>query len=208
MVKYRRQEMPDIRKSGKKTVTYRFEANHNMDENAFLTRAQSYNPAMTVANLECALDTVADAMAKLMGLGYSVTLKGIGTFTPQLGLKGQTNSVIPEHMLEKGYVESPCVRGINFKACSKLIRETDKECDFEQGSTSHLRHSKYTIEKRAERARQYMKTHNGRMYVQEYANLNGMSHSTAVRELRQLANDADSGIGREGHGSHVIYILI
>lgn len=206
MIKYKRQEMPDLDGRGKKRMTYRFEANHNMDGQEFIKRLCAYNGVLSEGIMECALEAIADTMADMMGMGYTVTLKNIGTFTPKLGLKEADNSVISEKSLDSNYVHSPCVKGLNFRAAKKLVKRIDKQCKFERGSTYHLHRSPYTKEERAERARQYLKTHNGRIYVYEYASINGLSKTTASRELKALASDPTSGIGKEGSGSHVIYI--
>lgn len=206
MVKYKRQEMPDLDGSGKKRMTYRFEANHNMDGDEFIRRMCSYNGILTESIMECAMEALADTMANMIGMGYTVTLKNIGTFTPKLGLRKKDNSVISDKSLEHNYVPSPCVTGLNFRASKKLIKRIDKECNFEKGTTYKINRSKYTKEERAERARQFLETHEGRMYVYDYASINGLSRTTASRELRQLADDANSGIGKEGFGTHVIYV--
>jgi len=197
--------MPDLDGSGKKRMTYRFEPFRNMGDKEFIKRLCSYNRVLSEGIMECALEAIADTMANMIGMGYTVTLRHIGTFTPKLGLSEEDNSVISDKSLKNNYVPSPCVTGLNFRASKKLIDRIDRECKFEKGTTYNLHRSQYTKEERAERARQFIKSH-GRIYVTEYAHLNGLSRTTASIELKKLAADENSGISAEGFGSHVIYI--
>ena len=52
----------------------------------------------------------------------------------------------------------------------------------ERGGEARLRKSKYTKEERIERAIRYLRRE-GFMHVKDYAQLNGLSYTTAYREL-------------------------
>ena len=82
----------------------------------------------------------------------------------------------------------------------------DRNCVLERGGEDRLRKSKFTEEERIERARQYLRK-NGFMRVFNYASLTGLSYTTASRELRNIADNPESGIISQGSKSAKIYHL-
>lgn len=211
MAKYKKQEMPDLDGSGKKRTYFRFDVHRNIGEDDFFTWLKRFDPTISKGAYESVMSAIAATMSRTMSEGYSVTLKGIGTFTPKIGQKKKknedNNSIVPEKSIERNYVQSPGVIGINYRASKKLIKATDKESKFENGGTINLHKSRYTLEERIARAKAYMAGNGNRMHVYEYASLNGLSHTTAARELRRLAKTEGSGISKEGSGAHVIYVV-
>jgi Fic family protein len=77
----------------------------------------------------------------------------------------------------------------------------------ERGEEEPLQTSKMSLEERIEKARQFIKK-NGFMRVNDYAQLTGLSYSTASRELRRLASDPTSGITSQGRRSSKLYVLL
>ena len=98
------------------------------------------------------------------------------------------------------------VSGITFRADKSLVKAVRRECHLERGGEERLRRSKYSREERIERARQYLQR-KGFMHVGDYARLNGLSYTTASRELIALAaSPSASGIRSEGAKSGKLYL--
>ena len=97
------------------------------------------------------------------------------------------------------------VKGVNFKVDKKLIKAINKENTFERTSSNAVSRSPYTPEERQQRALQHIDKH-GFITLQDYANLNRLSYSTASRELAKLVLDPHSGIKAKGAGSHKVWV--
>ena len=95
--------------------------------------------------------------------------------------------------------------GVGFKADKGLVRSVNSKCQLERGGEDRLRKSRFTKEERIERAIRYLRRE-GFMHVREYAELNGLSYSTAYRELQyDLVGSAT--ITSRGSKSAKIYYL-
>jgi predicted HTH transcriptional regulator len=97
------------------------------------------------------------------------------------------------------------VKGVNFKVDKKLIKEINRENSFERVSGNSVSRSPYSIEERQQRALQHIDKH-GFITLQDYANLNRLSRSSASRELSKFVSDPASGIQAKGAGSHKVWI--
>jgi predicted HTH transcriptional regulator len=97
------------------------------------------------------------------------------------------------------------VKGVNFKVDKKLVDDINKENTFERTASSPNSPSPYTPEERLQRALQHIGQH-GFITLQEYANLNRLSYTTASRELSKLVADPYSGIIAKGAGSHKAWV--
>ena len=98
------------------------------------------------------------------------------------------------------------VRGVSFKADPDLIRTTRSKCVLSSGGVSRLKKPTTTLEERTAMAREYLKKH-VIMRVKHYADLTGLSKTTASLELRKIAKDPSSGITYQGRRSQKFYIL-
>jgi predicted HTH transcriptional regulator len=97
------------------------------------------------------------------------------------------------------------VKGVNFKVDKKLVKEINRENSFERVSGNSVSRSPYSIEERQQRALQHIDKH-GFFTLQDYANLNRLSRSSASRELSRFASDSASGIQAKGSGSHKVWV--
>ena len=71
-----------------------------------------------------------------MAEGQSVTLDGIGTFTPRLGVVKDKEIDSLDGDEPKRNARSIEVNGINYRANKELIRETNLRCDLRRGGIS------------------------------------------------------------------------
>ena len=86
------------------------------------------------------------------------------------------------------------------------MRNVACKCKLERGGEDRLRKSKYTKAERIERAIRFLRRE-GFMHVKDYARLNGLSYSTAYRELNNGLVGESAVITSRGSKSARIYYL-
>ena len=96
------------------------------------------------------------------------------------------------------------VKGVNYKVDKKLVDDINKENSFERTTGNPTSPSPYSPEERLQRALSHIDKH-GFITLQDYANLNRLSRSSASRELSKLVADPNSGIKTKGAGSHKVW---
>ena len=87
----------------------------------------------------------------------------------------------------------------------KLVDAINQENSFERTTGNPSSPSPYSPNERLQRALSHIDKH-GFITLQEYANLNRLSYSTASRELTKLVADPNSGIKAKGAGSHKVWV--
>ena len=150
---------------------------------------------------------VCEQLADELSKGFNVKIDGLGTFHAKLGLNKFTSREMDsfEEGTRKLNAASLGVTGVGFRADKELVRAVAVKCKLERGGEDRLRKSKYTKEERIERAIQYLRKA-GFMHVKDYAALNGLSYTTAYRELnRGLVGSAT--ITSRGSKSAKVYFL-
>ena len=141
-----------------------------------------------------------------MANGKSVKLDGIGTFTPSLTLCSDKEREKPGEGETHRNARSIVVGNVNFRVEKTMIRRINGRCDLERAPWKSRRSSqKYTPEQRLALAVKYLEEH-PYLTVHEYQKFTGLLRTTATEELRQWAQQPDSGIGIDGRGTHRIYI--
>ena len=117
--------------------------------------------------------------------GNNVKIDGLGTFHARLGLSKYRPGKEMDSFEEgtpKLNAASLMVTGVGYRADRELVKAVNIKCELERGGESRLKKPKYTKEERVERAIQYLRRE-GFMHVKDYARLNGLSYTTAYREL-------------------------
>ncbi len=206
MAKYIKQEMSDLDGSGKQRVYYRIEKQGDLAGRDFIKKVAYTGSGLSEGTVVHVLATVAKELAYYMGQGYTVGIDGIGTFKPTIGVEEDKAMDDFDSEETKRNARSLEVNGVKFRAAKELIRETRGHCTLEKGGTSRLRRSPYTQDERIELARTYLQEHHV-MRISDYAELTGLSRSTAAVELRKLTGDTDSGITCRGRGGSKVYCL-
>ena len=124
---------------------------------------------------------------------------------------GETNSEADNHQINARSLE---VGRINFRCHKELLKDVRSRLSG-KGKFQQSRYFGYvplyepTIARRRERfaaAQAYLKEHPF-MRIADYAELTGLSYTTAQRELRLAATLTHSGIAARGRGSHRVYVL-
>lgn len=205
MTKYIKQEMNDLDGKGKKRSYYRLQTIRNLSGEEFIEMMAGRHAGVNPAMVKQVFYQAAEDMAFYMAMGYTVTLDGIGTFRPSLGMRRGKQMEAMEEDSPKRNSQSICVNDINFKPAKRLIKRTNDECELERAGTNKLHRSPYTKEERLKLAQEFLASHPF-MRVRDYIALTGLSRTTASTELREFSRQPDSGIGWTGSGSSKLYV--
>lgn len=205
MAKYIKQELPDLHKTGEKKAYYRLKTERKIDFNQFVDRISSHNSGISRGEAIRVLMHATDTLAELLAEGYSVTIDEMGTFKATVGLVEDKEMDSFEEGTPKLNARSLRIDGVNFQADKKLIVNVDKRCELKRAGVSKLRRSPFTKEERLQKALEFLSSH-GAMRVKHYMELTGLSHTVAVKELREFERDAASGITSIGRLAGKVYV--
>lgn len=207
MVKYIKQEMPDIRKTGKQQCYYRMETERNIGTKELLEQMSYDGSSLDRGKIAHVLMALADQIAIDLADGCSVTLDGIGTFTAAIGvdLRHEQDTIDGEDT--KRNARSLTVTGVNFKADKCMVRNVARQCRLERGGVKRLNKSPYTKEERLQMAVDYLSSPSHPfMRLTDYMLLTGVSHSVASRELKEYRLQPDAKIKISGRGTSIVYV--
>ena len=167
------------------------------------------SPAFSEATVRGVLDTLAVVMKSYLPMGHTMKIDNLGVFS--LSLEFADNEADADNQQEAQKAEPKKkyhhvkVKGVNFKVDKRLVDAINKENTFERTTSSPSSPSPYTLEERLQRALNHIDKH-GFITLQEYANLNRLSYSSASRELAKLVLDPSSGIKAKGAASHKVWV--
>ena len=203
--KYTMQRMNDLNREGE-TVLYPKMIIGSCCDTEELAERMAHGTTFNKGEILGIFHLLSKEMAGQMASGRSVKINDIGTFTPSLTLKKGKERESPDGTGSKRNAESIEVGKVNFRPSKKFVHEVDKQCVLERTSqVMGYRVSKYTPEERLRIAQEHLETH-ATLTVAVYAELTGLSRTTAGKELKGWYKTPGSGIGIEGRGSHRIYV--
>ena len=205
MAEYIKQEMSDLDGSGEERVFYRMKIYHNINAKEFVSKLAHPGSGLNEGSVLHVLTTLADELAYYMAQGYSVTIDGVGTFKPTLGIAKKKNKDTPDEEEQKPNARSLTVNGVNFRASKELVMETSRHCDLKRAGVEYIRRSAYSLEERIALAMKYLDEHHF-MRVADYMELTGLRKTAATMELRRLREDPANGITTEGKRNGIIYV--
>ncbi len=205
MAKYIKQEMPDIRQTGEQKVYYRLKTERNIGADEFIRSLSHTFSGMSEGDIMRVLIATADHLGELLGKGYSVTLKDIGTFKATIGLEEDKELDTLDGTEPKRNARSLRLKGVNYRTDKALIRKAAQHCELEREGIARIHRSPYNKEKRLNLALEYIGKH-GAMKVADYMALTGLSHTSAALELKEFRRDPASGIDFIGRGSAKVYV--
>ena len=205
MAKYIKQEFPDLQNTGKTQAYYRMQIDYHLNYNQFIEQC-THHGGMQRSTLVGAIAHVVNELALQMAMGRSVTIDGIGTFHAQLGVRRDQVQDAFEANEETRNALTLEVSGVSYKADRGLVEMVNEHCYLERGGVSRLKKSKLTLEQRIAKAREFIGKYST-MSVDDYAQITGLSVSSASRELRKLRKDPSTGITFNGRGSNIVYVL-
>ena len=202
--KYIKQEVPDLNGTGVTQAYYRMKLtpmNHQQFVN-LCAREGSYDESTILG----VLSLVSEKLALSMAEGFSVKIDGIGIFNAKLDVKDDVLQDAFEVGEATHNAKSIMVSGVSYRADNDLIMNTRGKCQLVKGGISRVRKSKYTLEERIQKAKDFL-AKNLFMRVPDYVKLTGLSRTSAQQELRKLALDPETGITSRGQRSQKIYLL-
>lgn len=167
------------------------------------------SPAFSQATVRGVLDTLAVVLKSYLPLGHTMKIDNLGVFSLSLEFaNNEADNANPQATQEapsKKKYHHVRVKGVNFKVDKKLVDDINKENSFERITGNPSSPSPYSLEERLQRALNHIDKH-GFITLQDYANLNSLSYSTASRELAKLVLDPNSGIKAKGAASHKVWV--
>lgn len=160
--------------------------------------------------VEGVLMRVVECIGEMMGSqGASVHIDGLGTFTPRLALKQDSEREEGDEAPTSRNARSICVGGVNFRPDRQFVLNIDKNCNLQRSpykNTIRPNASPYTAQQRRARLVEYLAV-TPFISGKKYAELNAMPSTAANKELRLLAEGDDALLTSQGRGSHRIYSL-
>lgn len=202
--KYIKQELADLNGTGSTQARYKMELTPmNFQEFVRLCHRES---GWDEASIIGVMSLVGEKLALCMAEGRSVKLDGIGTFNAKLGVRGDMLPDAFEEGERKRNSKTIEVNGVAFRADKRLVKTTNRYCSLEKGGESRIKKSRFSLEERVQRAREFLKVEPF-MKVSDYMSLTGLARSTAAVELRKLSLDPTTGITSRGARSQKVYVL-
>jgi predicted histone-like DNA-binding protein len=206
MAKYIKKEMTDLNGKGAPQAYYRLKAWRMLESDEFIKRCHQLNGAFSESVIHGVVAALTHHLAYELANGFTVKIDGLGVFSTKIGMcKNKKQDEFDEDEA-KHNARSLQVTGVSLKVDKALVKAINRDCDLERGGEERLRVRKFTYEQSVSRARDYLRQH-GFMRVGDYVRLNGLSYSTASRELIRIANSPDSGIVSQGSKSAKLYLL-
>ena len=202
--KYIKKEIADLNGMGSTQAYYQMKT-HPMSHEEFVDMCEREGH-MAEGIVNHVLELVSSKLALAMAEGKSVKINGIGIFHAKIGVKEDVLQDAFELGEPTHNAKSIQVTGVAYRADEDLIIRTQSKCQLVRGGVSRLMKSKYSYNERIELARQFLEKHPF-MRVADYANLTGLSKTTASKELLKIVKDPASGITSTGKRSQKFYIL-
>ncbi len=213
MANYVLKEMPAGMGNGSEGKTFpKMQVYTEFDYDKVVELVHTNSPAFSEATVRGVLDTLAVVMKSYLPMGHTMKIDNLGVFSLSLEFAdNETDTANQQEIPEtqetgsKKKYHHVRVKGVNFKVDKRLVEAINKENTFERTSGNPSSPSPYSLEERLQRALNHIDKH-GFITLQEYANLNSLSYSTASRELSKLVLDPHTGIKPKGAASHKVWV--
>ena len=213
MANYVLKEMPAGMGNGSEGKTFpKMQVYTEFDYDKVVELVHTNSPAFSEATVRGVLDTLAVVMKSYLPMGHTMKIDNLGVFSLSLEFAdNEPETVNQQEALEtqetgpKKKYHHVKVKGVNFKVDKRLVEAINKENTFERTPSTPTSPSPYSREERLQRALHHIDKH-GFITLQEYANLNSLSYSTASRELSKLVLDPNSNIKAKGAASHKVWV--
>lgn len=205
MADYVMREMNDVRGDGSKTYYPQIDRFRLFSEDEFVEKMATNGSGLSAGQVESVLTALKLRLSEMLALGYTVKVRGLGTFSTSLGVKDGKDYESGSEDEVKRNAQSIEVRNIRFKADRDLISLTDMKCNLVRRGEIKLKKVKTSEEERLNMAVKYLETHPF-MKVADYRAMTGLNHSYAAAELRKFSSTENSGIRSTGRGTHKVYV--
>lgn len=209
MARYIQQEMPDLRKTGKKQTYYRLERLSTIDTESLLDYMEHNYGNANRGTVKAVIAQLTHAISEYISLGHPVSVDGLGTFRATLGTV--ENPVTPDaHVagadgIQHRNARTIAVNSVHFKVDKAFLAQVNEMTELESGSVKKLRVMKSTAEERLQKALDFLDSH-AVLSVSNYIELTGLARTAATLELRAFAGNPDCPLKAHGRGSHRVYV--
>ena len=213
MANYILQELPESMTNGEKVLYPKMQSYTMLDFNSVVKKMHAYSGTFSEGTIKGVMDTLVTMMKSWMVEGHSVKIDGLGVFSLSLGFDTTTPSEqeIATNKKADGNPKTDyrhvCIKTINFKPDSQMLKEMNEEAEFERVESEvkipqkspHSREENLAIAKR-------LIDKNGQMTLTDFALATGLERSVASRALKQIVADETSGITTRGGHSHKVWV--
>lgn len=213
MAGYIKQEMKDLNGSGKNPTCYRMKRRGQVSNQELARILARGGSGLAQGDVMHVLIALSEVFPTLLADGNSITIDGIGTFYAGIGLADDKRTKAGNDPGAEAFdddgpqrnAQSLEVKRIVFNADKGLIAETGKQCKLSKLGVSRLHVSPYSPSQRLQLLQNYLKTH-PYIRIPEYMALTGLSHTTAVQELKRWREDPATGLTTEGKRNGLVYV--
>ena len=198
--------MSSLNGVGERRVYPKMVTNRQLGTKEFIEKMRSHNHAISESVVTAVLTDVADYLGEMLAMGYTVKLDDIGTFSLSLDFDDE-KPVEMQGDDDKMLHRKVKVKDVNYKSDPELVKRVNRDIELKRdmGGVSRLYKQRYTLEERIERGRQLLEEQSF-FTLQEYANLNNLSRTTASLELKRLTHGEDAPFDYTGSGSHKVWV--
>ena len=198
--------MSSLNGIGERRVYPKMVTNRQLGTKEFIEKMRSHNHAISESVVTAVLTDVADYLGEMLAMGYTVKLDDIGTFSLSLDFDDE-KPVEMQGDDDKMLHRKVKVKDVNYKSDPELVKRVNRDIELKRdmGGVSRLYKQRYTLEERIERGRQLLEKQSF-FTLQEYANLNNLSRTTASLELKRLTHGEDAPFDYTGSGSHKVWV--
>lgn len=206
MAKYIKREMPDIHKNNETKAYYKLKCAGQISSETLIDQMCYSGSGISRSMVRAVLAQLASISSEFLGMGYNVSIEGIGQLSAKIGPKEGREVEGLEDGATKRKSTSLEVIGVNFRANKEFIKEINRNCDLKRGGVKLLQKSPYSSEQRFQMLKDYLEE-NKTIDILTYTNMVKMSRSSAYRELEKFVADPSSGISVKGRMHSKVYVL-
>lgn len=198
--------MPSLNGVGERRVYPKMVTNRQLGTKEFIEKMRFHNHAISESVVTAVLTDVADYLGEMLAMGYTVKLDDIGTFSLSLDFDDE-KPVEMQGDDDKMLYRKVKVKDVNYKSDPELVKRVNRDIDLKRdmGGVSRLYKQRYTQEERIKRGKQLLEKQSF-FTLQEYANLNNLSRTTASLELKKLTHGDNAPFDYTGSGSHKVWV--
>lgn len=189
---YHIQELPKMR--DEKQLTFPKLETYNAFDNKKMMERIALESGLQEGAVMAVLNALPKALKNILLEGHTCKLDGIGTFSLSLTFDDE---------------KEVAINRLNLKVDTEFMEELRNEATFvmSQQDIVAVKESKGCLDEHAALVMKWLETHPFITH-QEYANLTGVSSSTASRELKAICQNPSYGITSRGERAKKIWIKI
>lgn len=197
--------MPNMNGSNKKKRYYQIHTHRNVSFDELVNMICRPGSGLTEGDVVKVMSQVTDEMKRVLAMGNTVTIDGLGTFSLSIGVKPGKSAEDFEAKGKRLTSKQLTVRGVNFRPAKQMVKDIASTCVLHKKGTVKNNQSPFSPEERQELAHDYLAKHPF-MRVKDYELLTKLSHASAAKELRTFCSQP-TDIASEGKGNSKVYVL-